>query len=129
MKSVDENAYVLRFTPRRKNSIWSKANRERAEKLMAAGKMEALGLEAVEAARENGRWADAYSSKETPDTPADLEQALSRNTKAQANFLEMANSYKTNYIFWILGAKKPQTRERRIAEVVKRAELNKRPGE
>ena len=94
MMSVDGEAYVLRFSPRRRNSVWSKANRERAENLIAAGKMERQGFEAIEEAQANGRWASAYSSKHSPAVPADLEQALSRNLLAQRFFQGMSNSHR-----------------------------------
>jgi uncharacterized protein YdeI (YjbR/CyaY-like superfamily) len=121
--------YVLRFSPRRKNSVWSKANRERAEKLIATGKMERQGFEAIEQARGNGQWASAYSSEQTPVVPADLEQALSRNPRARQFFHGMNNSHRLMYVRWVLEAKRPQTRERRIAEVIRRAEQQRRPGQ
>lgn len=129
MKSVDKDTYILRFSPRRKNSVWSQSNRERADKLIAEGRMQKKGFESIEQARANGKWFSAYSSKEKPTVPADLEQALSRYPRAHHNFLGMANSYQTMYVQWVLEAKKPETRERRIAEIVRRAEQNKRPGE
>jgi uncharacterized protein YdeI (YjbR/CyaY-like superfamily) len=128
MKSMNKDMYVLRFSPRRKNSIWSMANRQRAESLVAAGRMRKSGLAAIEQARANGRWSSAYSSKVKPDTPSDLEQRLSQNPQAWRNFQDMAISYQTMYIQWILDAKRPQTRSRRIAEVVRRAQQNIRPG-
>jgi uncharacterized protein YdeI (YjbR/CyaY-like superfamily) len=50
MKSVDDDMYLLRFSPRRKNSVWSRSNRERSEKLIASGRMDRKGLEAIEQA-------------------------------------------------------------------------------
>ena len=129
MKSVDEDMYLLRFSPRRKNSIWSKANRERAERLIAAGRMEKRGHEAIEQARANGRWTSAYSSREKPAIPEDLIQALSRSPLARRNFQGMSNSHQLMYVHWVLKAKRPQTRQRRIAELIKRAEQNRRPGQ
>jgi uncharacterized protein YdeI (YjbR/CyaY-like superfamily) len=128
MKGVNNDMYVLRFSPRRKNSIWSRANRQRAESLVAAGRMRKPGLAAIEQARANGRWSSAYSLKEKPETPPDLEQRLSQNPQTRRNFQAMANSDQTMYVQWILDAKRPQTRSRRIAEVVSRAEQNIRPG-
>jgi uncharacterized protein YdeI (YjbR/CyaY-like superfamily) len=128
MKSVNKDIYVLRFSPRRKNSFWSRANRQRAENLIAAGRMKKAGLAAIEQARTNGRWSSAYSSKEKPEAPPDLEQRMEQNPKAWRNFQGMANSCQTTYIQWILDAKRPETRSRRIAEVVRRAEQNIRPG-
>ena len=129
MKSVDEDMYLLRFSPRRKNSIWSKANRERTERLIAAGRMEKRGHEAIEQARANGRWTSAYSSREKPAVPEDLIQALSRSPLARRNFQGMSNSHQLMYVHWVLEAKRPQTRQRRIAELIKRAEQNRRPGQ
>lgn len=129
MKSVNEDMFVLRFSPRRKNSVWSKSNRERAERLIAAGRMEKQGFEAIEQARANGRWSSAYSSREKPDVPVDLEQALARSPLAQRNFQGMSNSHRLMYVRWVLEAKRPQTRERRIAEVLRRAKQNRRPGQ
>lgn len=129
MKSVDDDMYLLRFSPRRKNSVWSRSNRERAEKLTAAGKMKWKGLESIEQARANGRWASAYSSMEAPDVPADLLRALARNPLAQRHFQGMSNSHRLMYVRWVLEAKRPQTRERRIAAVCMRAEQNRPPGQ
>jgi uncharacterized protein YdeI (YjbR/CyaY-like superfamily) len=128
MKSVNKDMYVLRFSPRRKNSIWSRANRKRAERLMADGRMRKPGLAAIEQARANGRWSSAYSSKEKAETPPDLERRLSQNPQARHNFQGMANSYQRMYIRWILDAKRPKTRSRRIEEVVRRVEQDIRPG-
>jgi uncharacterized protein YdeI (YjbR/CyaY-like superfamily) len=129
MKSVNEDLYVLRFSPRRRNSVWSRVNRVRAEKLIEAGKMEQPGFEAIEQARANGQWENAYSSREPPDVPSDLQQALARSPEARKNFEAMSNSHRLMYTRWVLEAKRPQTRERRIAEVLRRAEQNQRPGE
>ena len=129
MKSVNRDMYVLRFSPRRKNSVWSRNNRERAEQLIAAGKMERQGYEAIRQARANGRWSSAYSSQHKPDVPQDLEKALSGSSLARANFSAMSNSHQLMYVRWVLEAKRTGTRERRIAEVVRRAEQNRRPGQ
>jgi uncharacterized protein YdeI (YjbR/CyaY-like superfamily) len=129
MKRVNKDMYVLRFSPRRKNSMWSRANRLRAERLIAAGKMENLGFVTIERACANGRWSSAYSSRERPDIPADLGRALSGCPLAQRNFAAMSNSHQLMYVSWILEAKKPQTRERRIAEVLGRARENRKPGQ
>ena len=129
MKSVDDDMYLLRFSPRKKNSVWAKSNKERAEKLIAAGRMERRGLEAIEQARANGRWASAYSFREAPEVPADLLRALACRPRAKRNFQSMSNSHQSMYVHWVLEAKRPQTRERRIAEVCLRAEQNRRPGQ
>ena len=128
MHSVDEKTYVLRFTRRRQGSIWSRSNRERAERSMREGRMSPAGLAEVEKARANGRWDGAYTSREKPAVPPDLGEALKHDPAAWANFTTFSNSHQTAYIQWVLGAKRRETRQRRIAEVVSRSLRNKRPG-
>ncbi len=60
MFSLDEDKYILRFTPRRQNSHWSRKNKKRAEALIAKGRMSEYGLEKVRAAQKNGNWENAY---------------------------------------------------------------------
>lgn len=60
MYSLDENKYILRFTPRRRNSLWSKKNRKRAEALIGSGRMTDIGMKKIKEAQENGNWENAY---------------------------------------------------------------------
>ena len=128
MKRVDEEKYVLRFSPRRKRSIWSESNKKRVSKMISEGKMTPAGKVLVEQAKESGEW-DKASSREIPEVPPDLKKALAENPKAEENFNNFApSSYKKQYLWWIETAKREETRERRIQEVVKRAEQNRKPG-
>jgi uncharacterized protein YdeI (YjbR/CyaY-like superfamily) len=124
MQSVDEDRFILRFSPRKARSIWSKRNREKAETLISQERMTAAGIAKIEAARENGRWDAAYTSRTANEMPSDLEAALSQNKIAHTNFHNFANSYRNMYIGWLNSARMEETRRRRIAEIVKRAELN-----
>jgi uncharacterized protein YdeI (YjbR/CyaY-like superfamily) len=128
MHSVDDQHYVLRFSPRKPRSIWSQSNRERVERLMRLGKMTEAGLAKVEEAKQNGRWAAAYTSKEKPAMPEDLQAALAQDVEAQANFYGFAPSAQTMYVAWIEQAKRVETRQRRIQEVVKRSRAKIKPG-
>ncbi len=128
MHSIDEASYALRFSPRRTASIWSLANRERAERLMCAGKMSAAGLAEITKAKQNGRWKNAYTSKEKPVVPPDLQQALRQNPEAWRKFNGFANSYQTMYVGWVVDAKRQSTRENRIREVISRCQAGKKPG-
>ena len=112
MKPLDADEYLLRFTPRRDDSPWSLRNREIAERLVAEGRMKEAGLARVEEAERNGRWGAAYSSREPPKIPADLEDAL-RKRGALKRFRATSNSNQVQYIFWIAEAKRPETRARR----------------
>ncbi len=128
MRSIDKDRFMIRYTPRKKKSVWSRINRDRAESLIEAGRMTPAGLAKIEEARQNGLWDTAYTSLEKEEVPADLKAALVQDKTADVNFNSFANSYRNSYIGWINAAKTGQTRRRRIDEVVKRSRLNKKPG-
>lgn len=67
LNSYDADSYLVRFTPRRQKSVWSQVNVAKVEKLIADGRMQPSGLVHVDAAKLDGRWAAAYSSKKQPD--------------------------------------------------------------
>lgn len=128
MRRLNDHEFVQRFSPRRQRSIWSRINRDRAERLIEEGKMTGEGLRAIEEAKSNGRWDKAYTSREPPETPDDLLEALKGNPEAHRNFMGFPNSARFMYIHWINDAKRVETRARRIKRVVERAEQNKKPG-
>ena len=117
-RALDASAWLQRFSPRTAKSPWSKINRTRAEALIASGAMKQPGLDEVERARADGRWARAYEGSRTAEVPADLASALARAPRARAFFdaLDRANRYA---ILWrVQSAKKPETRARRIEQFV-----------
>jgi uncharacterized protein YdeI (YjbR/CyaY-like superfamily) len=118
VRTVDENYYVQRFTPRRKQSKWSKINRDKAEALIAAGKMKPAGLAEVERAKADGRWDAAYDSSATMTVPDDLIAALGKKPKALKFFENLDKSNRYAILYQIHDAKKPETRARRIAKFV-----------
>ena len=128
MMSIDKEKFILRYSPRKAKSIWSKINKDKAEKLIAQGRMTTAGLAKVEEAKKQGNWEEAYTNKIKEEIPEDLETALLENRIAWFNFQKFANSYRNMYIGWVTGAKTDVTRKRRITEVVKRSILNKKPG-
>ena len=129
MRSIDEEKYAIRYSPRRTRSVWSKINKEKAERLIALGKMAEAGLARIEEAKKNGLWDEAYTSRREVEIPPDLEAALQEDKQAWINFHNFANSYRNNYIYWINTAKREETRKKRISVVLERARLNKKPGE
>jgi uncharacterized protein YdeI (YjbR/CyaY-like superfamily) len=128
MKSIDDEKYILRYSPRKKKSVWSRLNKDRAEELIRLGKMTDAGLLKIEEAKRNGLWDTAYTNREKEELPEDLKDALIQDSAAWNNFKNFANSYRNAYIGWVNGAKTGVTRKRRIAEVVKRSSLNRKPG-
>ncbi|HEU5047519.1 MAG TPA: YdeI/OmpD-associated family protein [Rickettsiales bacterium] len=117
-KTHDESAWLQKFTPRRKGSLWSKKNREHVERLIKEGRMQAAGLKEIEAAKQDGRWEKAYDAASSATMPEDFLQALAKDKKASAFFatLNKANLYA---ITWRLQtAKKPETRQKRMESIL-----------
>lgn len=115
---LDDAWWLQRFTPRGARSIWSKINRDKADALIAAGKMRAPGLEAVERAKRDGRFASAYASQRSATVPPDLERALAASPKAKAFFAELDARNRYAVLFRVQSAKKPETRTARIERFV-----------
>jgi uncharacterized protein YdeI (YjbR/CyaY-like superfamily) len=114
----DEQHWVQKFTPRRPKSVWSRVNREKAEALIAAGRMRPAGLRQVEAAKADGRWEAAYDAQSAMMVPPDLQRELDAHPEARSFFetLDRANRYA---ILWrIQTARQPATRATRIAKFV-----------
>ena len=128
VKRVDDETYVQKFSPRKPRSIWSVLNKERVDKMIKSGLMTKAGLEKIKEAKKSGKWYEAYTSKKVVEITSDLTIALSKNKVASTNFLNFADSYKNMYINWVNSAKKEETRQRRIKEVVNRASKNTKPG-
>ena len=128
LKSLDRESYMLRYVPRRPRSVWSKINKDRAEELIRRGKMTHAGLASVEEARKSGNWDKAYTLLTRWETPQDLRKALAENPQALAQLETWANSHHNQYIHWVNEAKTQATRDKRIAEVVRRSEAGVKPG-
>ncbi len=113
---IDHEIHTNRFTPRRKGSSWSAVNIAKVEEMTAAGQMHPAGLRAFE---ERDRRKDAqYSYEQAPmDLPAELEERLRRNESAWQHWRGQPPGYRRTAIHWILSAKRPETRERRFAEL------------
>jgi uncharacterized protein YdeI (YjbR/CyaY-like superfamily) len=96
--------------------------------MIEQGKMTKAGLAKIEEAKKNGFWDKAYTNRVVERIPHDLRQALLLNRDAWSNFRRFANSYRNMYIGWVNSARTDETRRRRIAEVVKRSSMNRKPG-
>jgi uncharacterized protein YdeI (YjbR/CyaY-like superfamily) len=122
-KKLDEDRYVLKFSPRRKGSVWSRPNKDRVIRLMDAGKMMQAGLDALGNALNEP---DPEPRPQANEIPPELAEALAKNPAAQEHFDQFPPSYKRLSMGWILAAKRPETRQKRIQEVVDLAAQNKR---
>ena len=126
MKPAAAEFYYLRFSPRKRGSVWSVSNQKRVERLIAQGRMTEAGMAKVWEAKENGEWEAAVRREDTSSLPEDLRLALERNPEAQANFDKFPSSQKKQLLFWIASAKTEKTRQKRIQEMVEMAAKNKR---
>lgn len=126
-RSEEEAFYLQRFTPRRSRSRWSQINVGRAEALIAAGRMRPAGLAEVERAKGDGRWADAYAPPSTMTVPDDLRAALGASPAAAAAFDALTKSNRYAILWRVHDAKRPETRERRIAKFVAMLERGETP--
>ena len=115
-KSLGEDAYTIRFTPRRNGSIWSKVNVERFEALKAAGLMTAAG----EAAYERDKHRSGVYSYEKPlaELTPDEEALFRKNKAAWADWEKRPAGYRRSALGWIAGAKRPETRAKRLSELI-----------
>ena len=128
LRRLDNERFVLKYTPRKANSVWSKVNKDKAEQLIKAGLMTPAGMAKIEEAKKNGNWDNAYTSLIKETLPTDLKQALMRNKKAWYNFQKFATTYRNMYTGWLDSAKTDATRQKRIAEIIYRSERNIKPG-
>ena len=125
-EALDERYFLQRFTPRRSRSKWSRINREKAERLIADGRMRPAGFAEVERARADGRWEAAYEGQKTSTVPDDLQRELDAHPKAKAFFAELNSQNRYAILYRLQDAKKPETRARRLAKFVAMLEAGER---
>lgn len=120
IKRIDEQKYARKFTPRKPESNWSPSNIRRVEKMIAAGQMTAHGLALVEAAKQSGSWHNPAVRPALDLTMPDaFARALEENLQAKETFDSLTKTYQKQYLTWIVTAKRPETKSRRIEESVR----------
>lgn len=113
----DDDYIVQAFTPRRGRSPWSQVNRDHVERLIGEGRMQPGGLAEIERAKADGRWDAAYRMS-TAEPDADFQAAIDANPEAAAFWATLGRSKRFPFIFRLIDAKRPETRERRIGQFV-----------
>lgn len=121
-ESLDEDSWVQRFGPRGKNSVWSQVNREHVQRLTEAGRMKPEGIRAVETAKQNGRWDQAYERQSRAELPEELEAAFAEHPQAKAFYETLNNQNKFAISFRIRNAKKAETRLKKVNEFIRMLE-------
>ena len=118
-RSLGEHAYTIRFTPRKPGSTWSTINVKKAAALIASGRMRPAGLRAFEARRADRTGIYSFERKEPAALTPEHEAILRANTKAAAFFDAQPGSYRRAALHWVVSAKRAETRDKRLAELVR----------
>ena len=120
-KSIDDHTYRQFFSRRKPTSVWSKINKEKVKQLIDKGLMNPAGLTAINIAKQNGSWT-ILDEVDALVIPPDLETAFRENPNAERYFLDLSKSSKQAILQKLVLAKRPQTRQNRITELVELAE-------
>ncbi|WP_219944311.1 YdeI family protein [Iamia sp. SCSIO 61187] len=121
----DDETRYQRYTPRNPRSAWARSNRERVARLTAAGLMAPAGQALVDQAKASGTW-DLLAEVEDGIVPADVQAALDELPAAAEHFAAFPPSARLQILTWILTAKRPETRARRIVTTVAKAAKGER---
>ena len=124
-RKLDDQRTMLRFSPRSRNTGWSAVNKRRVQQLILAKRMQPAGLAKIEAAKADGSWS-RLDRVEALEIPADLAKAFKAHPGSAAAFDAFPRSVKRGILEWILTAKKPETRAKRILETATLAAQGKR---
>ena len=125
-KSIDDQAYLQRITPRKSRSMWSRRNAEHVERLISECRMMEPGLVHVRAAKEDGRWQRAYVVSEM-EVPADFLAAVESQPSVKTFFETLSKSSRYSIAYGLTSAKKPETRERRFAKFMNMLVVGEKP--
>jgi uncharacterized protein YdeI (YjbR/CyaY-like superfamily) len=126
-RRIDEQSYSNRFTPRRKRSNWSAINIERARELIAEGRMTPAGLAAFEARSDERSAIYSYEQRRNAAFDAEQERRLRDSPAAWEWFQARPPSFRRTAIDWVTSAKRPETRERRLAMLIEAAAEGRPP--
>ena len=120
---IDDDFYMQMFTPRKPKSAWSRLNKGRIKRLLAAGMVTAAGLAVVKAAKASGAW-DANEHAEKLIVPPDLERAIKANPDASRNWALYTDSRRKGVLYRLAGAKRPETRAKYLNSIVENMARN-----
>ncbi len=126
IKKLDDEKFVRKFMPRRKNSRWSELNKKRAERMIMEGRMTEAGMVRIREAKQSSEWFRAHPEKRQLEIPPFFNEALAKNKKASDYFNTLASTYKRPFVGWVSSAKREETRNRRLAEALSYLEQNKK---
>ncbi|GAB2618332.1 YdeI/OmpD-associated family protein [Emticicia sediminis] len=125
-RPIDDEKYMQFFTRRKATSVWSKINKDKVEKLIAAGKMSQAGFESIEKAKQNSSWT-ILDSVEELTISEDLEAAFQANEGSKDFFMGLSKSVRKAILQWLVLAKQQSTRQKRINEIAELAAQKLKP--
>nr|WP_315034127.1 YdeI/OmpD-associated family protein [uncultured Chryseobacterium sp.] len=125
-KTIDEYSFMQLFSRRKPRSTWSKINKEKVERLISNKLMTQAGYETIDLAKKNGSW-EILDSVEELTIPEDLEEAFENHDGSKDYFLSLSKSIRKMLLQWIVLAKRPETRKKRIDEIVQEASQKNKP--
>ncbi len=125
---IDEHTSHQFFSKRKAKSTWSKINKEKTERLIAEGLMTKAGLDSIEVAKQNGSWS-ILDEVEELIIPTDLEKAFKTKRGSKEYFTALSKSSKKMLLYWIKSARRPETRQKRIDEIVQNAAKGRKPAQ
>ncbi|WP_194972460.1 YdeI/OmpD-associated family protein [Aquiflexum lacus] len=125
-KPIDDEKFMQFFCPRKERSVWSKINKEKVDRLIKEGLMTKAGFKIIEKAKQNGSWI-ILDEAEALIIPLDLEDELKKKPNAKDYYLGLSRSDKRNILQWLVLAKRPETRQKRILEIIDLAEQKQKP--
>ena len=117
-RTIDDERYTIRFTPRKARSIWSAVNIRRAKELVELGLMRSAGRTAFEARSDDRSAIYSYEQRHTATLEGEFERELRANKKAWEFFQAKPASYRQAAIHWVRSAKREETRRKRLATLV-----------
>lgn len=123
VKSIGTGKRRQYFCPRKPKSVWSKVNKDHLKELKANGLMHKSGLDSIKTAKKNGSWT-ALDDVEKGIIPQNLKAAFNNNTQAYKNFKGFTKGQRKSYLYWLNQAKREETKQKRIREIVQLCEQN-----
>ena len=123
--TLDDDRQAQLLTPRRRGSGWAPSNKERIERLVADGRMTRAGMRVIEAAKADGSWS-MQDAAEALIEPPELAAGLDANPAARLHWDAFPKSPRRALIWWVMSAKRPETRQRRVTTIVNEASQGRR---
>jgi uncharacterized protein YdeI (YjbR/CyaY-like superfamily) len=123
---IDDESYMNRFTPRKPNSNWSAVNVRRVEELTKQRRMRAAGLKAFRERREDETATYSYELRHQVKLDPAQERRFRSKQRAWEWFQTQPKGYRTTAVYWVMSAKKPETRERRLTTLIEDSEQGMR---